>query len=68
VTTQLKQFAAAATATEVSTIARGANSMGMAIAAYDAGFTYIEGTSIHLPGKEPRQPLWLRPLPGPRFV
>jgi hypothetical protein len=63
---QLKHFAAAATAAEVSAVARGANSMGMALAAWEAGFTYIEGTSIHLPVKEPRQPLLLRPLPSPR--
>jgi hypothetical protein len=63
---QLKQFAAAATAAQISSMARGANSLGMALAASEAGFTYIEGTSIHLPGKEPRLPLWLRPLPASR--
>ncbi|HEV7718039.1 MAG TPA: hypothetical protein VGO70_03580 [Arsenicitalea sp.] len=61
-TAQLKQFAAACTAAQVSTIARGASSIGLAISAADANVTYIEGTSIHLPVKEPRPPLRLRPL------
>lgn len=64
ITAQLQQFTAAATAAEVSTIARGANSMTMATAAWDAGFTYIEGASILLPAKDPCPPRWLRPLPG----
>jgi hypothetical protein len=64
ITAQLQQFTAAATTAEVSTIARGANSMAMATAAWDAGFTYIEGASILLPAKDPSPPRWLRPLPG----
>lgn len=60
---QLKQFASAANAASVNTMARGANSIGLALAATEAGFAYLDGSAIHLPFREPRPPLKLRPLP-----
>ncbi len=58
---QLRQFTAAANG--VNTLARGASSMGLAVAASEAGFTYVDGAGIHLPVREPRPPRRLRPLP-----
>jgi hypothetical protein len=60
---QLKQFTNAANAAAVNTMARGANSIGLALAATEAGFTYLDGSAIHLPFREPRPPVKLRPLP-----
>lgn len=60
---QLRQFASTANAGAVNTLARGANSVGLAVAATEAGFTYVDGPAIHLPLREPRPPLPLRPLP-----
>ena len=57
----LRRFVAAAG--PVGTLAYGASSIGLALAASKAGFTYIDGTGIHLPVKEPRPPLRLLPLP-----
>ncbi len=58
---QLRQFTAAADG--VNTFARGASSIGLAVAASEAGFTYVDGAGIHLPVREPRPPRRLRPLP-----
>lgn len=59
---RLGQFSAAASAAAISSIARGANSVGLALAAAKAGFTYINGAGIHLPITEPRPPVRLMPL------
>jgi hypothetical protein len=45
---------------DVNTLASGANSIGLAQVAYNAGFTLIEGTAIQLPSREPRQGVRLR--------
>lgn len=47
------------------TLASGANTIGLAQAAYHAGFTLIEGTAIHLPTRELRQGVRLRILSLP---
>jgi hypothetical protein len=60
---QLKQFTSAANAAAVNTMARGVNTIGLALAATDAGFTYVDGSAIHLPFREPRPPQKHRPLP-----
>jgi hypothetical protein len=60
---QLRRFVAACVSNGVNTLASGANSIGLAQSAYNAGFTFIEGTGIHLPVREPRQALRLRILP-----
>lgn len=59
---RLAQFAAAASVAAIGSIARGANSVGMALAAAKAGFTFINGAGIHLPIAEPRPPVRLMPL------
>jgi hypothetical protein len=58
-TAQLQRFTASC-GDNVNTLASGANSIGLAQAAYNAGFTLIEGTAIHLPSREPRQGVRLR--------
>jgi hypothetical protein len=56
---QLQRFMASC-GNDVNTLAIGANSIGLAQVAYNAGFTLIEGTAINLPSREPRQGLRLR--------
>jgi hypothetical protein len=58
---RLRQFTA--TARGVNTLARGANSTGLAVAASEAGFTYVDGAAINRPVREPLLPRRLRPLP-----
>lgn len=50
----LQRFATADGVKGVNTIASGANSIALAKAAFNAGFTLIEGAGIYLPAKEPR--------------
>lgn len=57
---QLQRFSAADGVKGVISIAKGAHSFGLATAALDAGFTFIEGHSIGLPSREIRKPFRLR--------
>lgn len=65
---QLGQFTSAVSSAAVSTLACGAGSIGLALMACDAGFTFIDGHGIHLPVKEPKSPQPLRPLARPRAI
>lgn len=56
----LRRFAAADGVGGIKTIARGANSIGLAIAAVNAGFTMVEGAAISAPAREPRLEFRLR--------
>jgi hypothetical protein len=59
---RLKRFAGAATAARTISLAHGANSMGLALAAVDAGFSYVDGPAIHPTMREPKVPSQLHPL------
>ncbi len=59
---RLQRFVAASGDKE--TLASGARTIGLVRAASRTGFTYIEGTAVHLPVREPRQVLRLRFLPS----
>jgi hypothetical protein len=59
---RLKQFAEAATAARTISLAHGANSLGLARAAVEAGFTYVDGPAIHPTMREPKAPSPLSPL------
>lgn len=48
------------------TLAHGANTMGLALAAVEVGFNYISGTAIHLSQDIPRPPSRMQPLTIPR--
>jgi hypothetical protein len=50
----------------LKTFAHGINSIGLAMAAIDAGFDYVNGTAIHLSQDQPRLPCRLHPLTFPR--
>ena len=59
---QLHNFANAVSAMAVNSIARGATSIGLALAAAELGFTYVDGPGVHLPVREPKVPARLRPV------
>jgi hypothetical protein len=59
---QLRRFAATAQATHTRTFAHGANSIGLALAALEAGINYVDGPAIHIPAKEPTAVSPLYPL------
>ncbi|RUT31349.1 hypothetical protein EMQ25_10890 [Arsenicitalea aurantiaca] len=44
---RLRAFVQQASASQMSTLAHNANSMGLAVLASEAGFTYIDGPAIH---------------------
>lgn len=50
------------------TMAHGANTIGLALAAVDSGFNYVSGTAIHLSQDTPRAPSRLHPLTFPKRV
>ena len=50
------------------TMAHGANTTGLALAAVDRGFNYISGTAIHLSQDTPRAPSRLHPLTFPKRI
>jgi hypothetical protein len=50
------------------TMAHGANTMGLALAAVDGGFHYVSGTAIHLSQEAPRAPSRLHPLTFPKRI
>jgi hypothetical protein len=52
----------AATNVGANTIAHGANSIGLALVATEAGLTYISGAAIHPATHEPRPPSPLHPV------
>jgi len=51
---RLRQFVAIAAASRLSTLAHGANSLGAALAACEAGFTCVDGPAIHASSDSPR--------------
>jgi hypothetical protein len=59
---QLRRFATTAQASCARTFAHGANSIGLALAALEAGINYVDGPAIHGPTKEPRAVSPLNPL------
>jgi hypothetical protein len=59
---RLKRFAGAASAAQTISLAHGANSMGLALAAVNAGFNYVDGPAIHPMMREPKAPSALNPL------
>jgi hypothetical protein len=50
------------------TMAHGANTIGLALAAVDSGFNYVSGTAIHLSQDTPRAPSRLHPLTFPKRI
>jgi hypothetical protein len=54
-----------ASAAGLNTLAHGANSIGLALAAADAGMTYIDGPAIHPVGQTPKSPGPLKPALTP---
>lgn len=50
------------------TMAHGANTIGLALAAVDSGFDYVSGTAIHLSQDTPRAPSRLHPLTFPKRI
>ncbi|QYO75503.1 hypothetical protein [Devosia salina] len=50
------------------TMAHAANTIGLALAAVESGFTYVSGTAIHLSQDTPRAPSRLHPLTFPKRV
>ncbi|MDB5561203.1 MAG: hypothetical protein JWN11_621, partial [Hyphomicrobiales bacterium] len=59
---KLRNFVVAAANTGTPTLAHSASSIGMATAAVEAGFTYIDGPAIHTNMREPKPPSALNPL------
>lgn len=55
-------FMAFAKSNGLRTVAHGANTIGLALAAIDDGFTYVSGTAIHLSQDTPRTSTRLYPL------
>jgi hypothetical protein len=53
--TTLKTVLPAAKAAGVSTLAHGANSIALATACAEAGFTYVDGPAIHAATREPKR-------------
>jgi hypothetical protein len=53
--TMLKTVLPAARAAGVSTLAHGANSIALATACAEAGFTYVDGPAIHPATREPKR-------------
>ncbi|WP_152535533.1 hypothetical protein [Bradyrhizobium sp. Ai1a-2] len=56
----LERFATADGVKGVNAIACGANSIGLTVAALNAGFAFIEGAAVSPPAKEPRATFRLR--------
>jgi hypothetical protein len=59
---QLRRFQDAARNARLNTIAHGANSVGLAMLAADAGITYVDGPVVCPTGLEPRLPGPLKPV------
>ncbi|SFZ81910.1 hypothetical protein SAMN02983003_0771 [Devosia enhydra] len=51
---RLREFVSTANASRLSTLAHGANSIGAALAACDAGFTCVDGPAVHAGSDVPR--------------
>lgn len=62
------EFMAFARTNRLRTMAHGANTMGLAMAAVDSGFDYVSGTAIHLSQDTPRAPSRLHPLTFPKRI
>ncbi|MDC9822758.1 hypothetical protein PRN20_03340 [Devosia sp. ZB163] len=50
------------------TFAHNANTIGLALAAVESGFSYVSGTAVHLSQDVPRAPSRLQPLTFPKRV
>lgn len=57
-----------ATSNGLRTMAHGANTIGLALAAVNSGFDYVSGTAIHLSQDTPRAPSRLHPLTFPKRI
>jgi GGDEF domain-containing protein len=64
---RLKRFVAAASAARTISLAHGANSIGLAVAAFEAGFSHIDGPAVHPTLREPKAPSPLNPLRNSSF-
>lgn len=64
VVTKLRRFTSGVAGTSTQTFAHGANSIGLALAALEAGFTYVDGPAIHPTVREPKPMSPLNPLPA----
>ncbi|WP_299644818.1 hypothetical protein [Devosia sp.] len=64
----LPSYSRETTSKGLKTVAHGANSLGMAQAARNAGFDYICGSAIHLTSDAPKAPTFLNPLIGWELV
>jgi GGDEF domain-containing protein len=60
---RLREFVGIAAASRLSTLAHGANSIGAALAACDAGFTCVDGPAIQASSDTPR----IATTPGPQL-
>ena len=58
---ELRQFRAIALQAQLNTLAHGANSIGLALAAIETGVTYVDGPAILHKSKEPRTPTPFNP-------
>lgn len=61
---RLRRIVSLAAGAPVRTIAQGANSIGLALAAFEAGFSYVNGPAIHPTMREPKPMSPLNPLPN----
>lgn len=60
---RLRKFVSVVTAARTPTFAHGVNSIGLALAALEAGFGYLDGPAIHPLTREPKPLSPLNPLP-----
>lgn len=60
---RLRKFVGVARAAGTPTFAHGVNSIGLALAAFEAGFSYLDGPAIHPLTREPKPLSPLNPLP-----
>lgn len=61
---RLRKFTSLVASTQTQTFAHGANSIGLALAALEAGFNYLDGPAIHPTVREPKPLSPLNPLPA----
>lgn len=64
IASRLRKFTSLVTSTPTQTFAHGANSIGLALAALEAGFNYLDGPAIHPTTREPKPLSPLNPLPS----
>lgn len=61
---RFRKFVSLVAATRTPTFAQGVNSIGLALAALEAGFSYLDGPAIHPLTREPKPLSPLNPLPS----